>query len=63
MSLHICIGQALAEPLTRQSYQDPVSKYFLASAVVWGFVVCSCDESLGGEVSEWMSKYILREER
>lgn len=31
--------------------QAPVSKYFLASAIVWGVDVCRWDESLGGGVS------------
>jgi hypothetical protein len=39
-SIHICIGQFLAEPLRRQLYQAPVSKYFLASAIVSGFGDC-----------------------
>ena len=30
-SICLCICQALAEPLRRQSYQAPVSKHFLAS--------------------------------
>jgi hypothetical protein len=34
-SIHICIGQALAEPLRGQLYQAPVSKCLLASARVW----------------------------
>jgi len=36
MSMCICIGQALAEPLRGQPYQVPVSKHFLTSAIVWG---------------------------
>ena len=35
----ICIGQALAKPLREQLYQAPVSKCFLASAIVSGFGV------------------------
>ena len=35
--IHICIGQALTEPLRGQPYQALVSKYFLASATVSGF--------------------------
>ena len=53
MSLHICIGQDLAEPLGRQLYQVPVSKHFLASAIVTGFGVCTWDGSSGGAVSGW----------
>ena len=36
-SICICIGQELAEPLRRKLYQAPVSKHFLASAIVSGF--------------------------
>jgi hypothetical protein len=39
-SIHLCICQALAEPLRRQLCQAPVSKYLLASTIVSGFVVC-----------------------
>ena len=49
----ICIGQDLAEPLRRQLYQAPVSKHFLASAIVSGFGVCMWDGSPGGAVSGW----------
>jgi hypothetical protein len=37
----------------RQLYQAPVSKHFLASAVLSGFDVCRWDGSLGGVVSGW----------
>ena len=50
-SLRICIGQDIAEPLSRQRYQAPVSKYFLVYAIVSGFGVCKWDGSLGGAVS------------
>ena len=40
VSICLCICQALAEPLRRQLYQAPVSKHFLASAIVSGFGVC-----------------------
>jgi hypothetical protein len=46
----ICIGQALAEHLRGQLYQPPVSKHFLASAIVSVFV-CRWDGSLGGAFS------------
>jgi hypothetical protein len=36
MSIHMCINQALAEPLRRQPNQVPVSKLLLASAIVSG---------------------------
>ena len=45
-SIHICIGQALAEPLRGQLYQAPVSKHFLASAIVSRFDVCRWTGSL-----------------
>jgi hypothetical protein len=49
----ICVGQALAMPLRRQLYQAPVSKHFLASAIVSGFGVSRLNGSLGGAVSGW----------
>jgi hypothetical protein len=52
-SIHIYIGQDLAEPLGRQLYQVTVSKHFLASAIVYGFGVCMWDGSPGGAVSGW----------
>jgi hypothetical protein len=51
--LHLCICQALPEPLRRQLYQAPLSKHFLASTVVSGFGNCISDESLGGTVYGW----------
>jgi hypothetical protein len=36
-SIHLCICQALAEPLRRQLYQVPVNKNLLASTIVSGF--------------------------
>lgn len=51
MGICICIGQVLEEPLREQPYQALASKYFLASAIVWGVDVCRWDESLGGGVS------------
>ena len=51
ISIHISIGQDLAEPLRRQLYQAPVSKYFLASGIVSGFGVCMWAGSPGGAVS------------
>jgi hypothetical protein len=44
--ISICIDQALAEPLRGQLYWAPVSKYFLASGIVFG--VCRLDGSLDG---------------
>jgi hypothetical protein len=49
VSIHLCICQALAEPLRRQLYQAPVSKHFLASTVVSRFGNCIWDESPGGQ--------------
>jgi hypothetical protein len=37
VGIHLCICQALAEPLRRQLYQAPVSKHFMASTIVSGF--------------------------
>ena len=54
-SIYLCICQALAEPLKRQLYQDPVTKHFLASTIVSEFGACICDESLGGAVSGGLS--------
>ena len=51
--IHLCIDQALAEPLRRQLYWAPVSKHFLASAIVSTFDVYMWDGSLGGAVSGW----------
>jgi hypothetical protein len=48
----ICIGQDLAEPLRRQLYQAPVSKHFLASAIVFGFGVSRWDVPRWGTL--WM---------
>jgi hypothetical protein len=53
VSIHICIGQVLAEPLREQPYHAPVSKHFLASAIVSGFGVCRWDGSPGEAVSRW----------
>ena len=52
VSILICIGQDLGKPLRRQLYQVPVSKHFLASAIVSGFGVCRWDIFPGGAVSE-----------
>ena len=46
--IRICIGPALEGPLRGQLYQAPVSKHFLASAIVSGFGVSRWDGSLGG---------------
>jgi hypothetical protein len=53
VSIHIFISQALSEPLRRQLYPDPVSKHFLASAIVSGFGVCMWSGSQGEEA--WMA--------
>jgi hypothetical protein len=52
-SIHICICQALEEPLRRQLYQAPVSKHLLASTIVSGFGDCICNGSPAGAVSGW----------
>jgi hypothetical protein len=41
----------MAEALRRQLYQVPVSKHFLASAIVSGLDVCIWNGSSGGEGS------------
>jgi len=38
--IHLCICQALAEPLRRHLYQAPVNMHFLASAILSGFGSC-----------------------
>jgi hypothetical protein len=53
MYICVCIGLALAELLRKQLYWAPVSKHFLASAIVSGFGVSKWDGSLG-EGSLWM---------
>jgi hypothetical protein len=52
-SIHLCICQALAEPLRRQLYQAAVSKHILASTIVSAFGDCIWDGSPGGTVSGW----------
>ena len=52
-NIHLCICQALAEPLRRVFYQAPVSKHLLASTIVSGFGDCIWDISPGGTDSEW----------
>jgi hypothetical protein len=52
VSICLCIHQALAEPLRRQLYQAPVSKYFLAPTIVSGFGDCIWMPRLG---SLWMA--------
>jgi hypothetical protein len=49
----ICIGPELAELLKRQLYPAPVSKHFLALAIVFGFGVCMWDGYPGGAISGW----------
>ena len=53
VSIRICLGLALTEPLRAQLYQAPDSKHFFASAIVSGFGISRQDGSLGGAVSEW----------
>jgi hypothetical protein len=40
VSIHLCICEALTEPLRRQLYQTPLSKHLLASTTVPGFGDC-----------------------
>ena len=51
MYISICNGQALAETLRGQLHWAPVSKHFLASAIVSEFDVSRGDVSLGKAVS------------
>jgi hypothetical protein len=53
VSIHICICEALVEPLRRQLYRVPVSKQFLASPIESPFDGCIWDGSPGGAVSGW----------
>jgi hypothetical protein len=53
--ISICIGQDLADPLRRQLYQAPVSKHFLASAIVSGLGVCMWDGSQVGQALHGLS--------
>ena len=59
VNIHICIGQDQAQSLRRQLYQDPVSKHFLALAVVSGFGVCMLDEYLSGQSLNGLSAPLL----
>ena len=52
-SIHICIGQMLAEPHREQPYQVPVSKHLLATAIVSRFGVFRQDGSPGRAVPIW----------
>ena len=52
-NIHLCIGQALAEPLRRQLCQAPVSKHLLASTIVSGIGDCIWYGSPGRAVSGW----------
>jgi hypothetical protein len=52
-SIHVYIGEDVAEPLRRELYQAPVNKHFLASAIVSGVGVCKWVGSLGGAFSRW----------
>jgi hypothetical protein len=59
VSFFFCICQTWAEPLRRQLYQAPVSKYFLASAIVSEFGDCIWDGSLGGLFFSLCSTFYL----
>ena len=52
-SIHLCICQALAEPLRRQVYQAPVSKHLLASTIESQFGDSIWNRSPDGTVSGW----------
>jgi len=51
VSILICIGKAQPEPLRRHLYQVPVSKHFLASAIVTEFDGYIRNKSPGRAVS------------
>ena len=51
--IHVYIGLTLEEPLRGQLYQVPVSKHFLASAIVSVFGVSRWDGLLCGAASGW----------
>jgi hypothetical protein len=53
MSIHFCICQALAEPLSRELYQAPIRKHLLACTTVSGFGDYIWGGSLGESVSGW----------
>jgi len=53
VSILICISRTLAETLRRHPYQAPISKHFLASAIVTGFSGCIWDGFPGVEISGW----------
>jgi hypothetical protein len=60
-NIHLCICQALTEPLRRQLHQAPVSKHLWASTIVSGFGDCVWDgyrvgESLDGP---WRMFWVL----
>ena len=59
VSICICIGQALAEPLSGQQYQAPVSKRFFSSATVFGFCVSPVG-SLDGLIWTYRTLYFLK---
>ena len=50
----------LVDALKEQPYQAPVSKHFLASAIVWGFGVCRWDGFPRKDVSECPFRQSLR---
>ena len=52
-SIHLCICQALAEPLRSQLYHAPVSKHFLASTIVSRF-----GDYMGWHIPMWDSLWI-----
>ena len=52
-SIHLCICQALAEPLKRQLDQAPVSKHFMAFTIVSAFGDYIWDGSPSGVVFQW----------
>jgi hypothetical protein len=55
VSIHLCICQALTQPLRRELFQASDSNLLLASAIVSGFGGCLWDGSPGGAVSRFLN--------
>jgi hypothetical protein len=53
VNIDFCICQTLAEPLRRQLYQAPVTKYLLTSTIVSRFGDCIWNGFPGWAISGW----------
>jgi hypothetical protein len=58
-SIHISIGQALAEPLRRQQYQAPVNKHFLLICKHYTIWHVKKRYFFFEALSNWMQSYFL----